>query len=82
MVAKRIYTDNGRVGVFVFNIGGNSAHTDTHSTNKHKGIKVLPMSSYCCTLDEFGSQFLLDEIGNMSAFLANLYDGYLDLWSR
>ena len=77
VVAKRIYTDNGRVFVFVLDIWGNGAYTDTHSANEDKGIELVPLFTNIRTLNGLGTKFTLEYIGDFLAGLTNLYDGYL-----
>jgi hypothetical protein len=77
VVAKRIYTDNGWVFVFILDIWGNRAHTDAHCANENEGIISVPLFTNIRTLNGLGTKFTLEYIGDFLAGLTNLYDGYL-----
>jgi hypothetical protein len=77
MVAKRIYTDNGRVCMLIFYIGGNGSHANAHRSDKDKGIVLIPLLTDFRASDDLGTKFTLEDLRNILACLTDLYDGYL-----
>ena len=57
VLPQTVDTDDGRVGMLVFDIRCNGTDTDAHSTDEHKGIVFLPLFSHVLALDDGGFHF-------------------------
>ena len=63
--------------MLVTNVWGDGAHTDAHSTDKYESIELLPLRANICSQNGFGTKFTLERLGDCTASLADLYNGYL-----
>ena len=85
--SQSVDADYGRIFVLILDEGRNGAHADAHSANEHKRIEILPSLTNIRTTDYLALIFLGKNLTEqqaryMLALLANVYDCYLDLWSR
>ena len=68
--------------MLVLDVWCNSPDADTHGTNEHKGIEVLPAFADIHATDDFafmllGIHLTQYQAGDALALLANLYNRYL-----
>ena len=75
--AGAVDTYHGRVGVFVVDIGCYGTHTDAHGSNEDEGIEVIPALADILSADVFPLELRKKDLGNVPAFIAYGYDGYL-----
>ena len=63
--------------MFILDIGGDGAYANAHRSDKNEGIEFIPMLPNLGTIYGFGTKFTLEDVSNILASLADLYDGYL-----